>query len=61
MEKTLSEIIDRDERDTSRPIAPLNPASDATIIDTDRKPLVEVISEAIRLVKERLDERCFDG
>ncbi|MGB2982951.1 MAG: (d)CMP kinase [Candidatus Bipolaricaulia bacterium] len=61
VEKTLSEIMVRDERDTSRPIAPLNPASDATIIDTDRKPLVEVISEAIRLVKERLDERCFDG
>jgi len=59
--ETLNEILIRDERDSTRPIAPLNPASDATIIDTDRKPLVEVISEAIHLVKERLDEHCFGG
>jgi cytidylate kinase len=61
VEETLSEILIRDERDSTRPIAPLNPAPDATIIDTDRKPLAEVISEAIRLVKERLDGRCFGG
>jgi cytidylate kinase len=61
VEETLSEILIRDERDTTRPIAPLNPAADATIIDTDRKPLAEVISEAIHLVKERLDGRCFGG
>ena len=57
-ERTLSEIEIRDERDTSRAIGPLNAASDATIIDTDRKPLAEVISEAIHLVKERLQGRC---
>lgn len=61
VEETLNEILIRDERDSTRPIAPLNPASDATIIDTDRKPLVEVVSEAIHLVKERLDGRCFGG
>ncbi len=61
VEKTLREIVIRDERDSSRPIAPLNAASDATIINTDRKPLVEVISEALHLVKERLGERCFGG
>jgi cytidylate kinase len=61
VEKTLREIVIRDERDSSRPISPLNAASDATIIDTDRKPLVEVISEALHLVKERLGERCFGG
>jgi len=61
VEQTLSEILIRDERDSTRSIAPLNAASDATIIDTDRKPLAEVISEAIHLVKERLDGRCFGG
>lgn len=61
LDETLREILIRDERDSTRPIAPLNAASDATIIDTDRKPLAKVISEAIHLVKERLDERCFDG
>lgn len=51
---TLHEIITRDQRDRTRAIAPLNPASDATIINTDQKSLSEVISEAIALVEERL-------
>lgn len=51
---TLHEIITRDQRDRTRTIAPLNPASDATIINTDQKGLSEVISEAIALVEERL-------
>lgn len=59
VEATKREIETRDHRDSTRAIAPLNAASDATILDTDRKPLAEVISEAISLVKERLDERCF--
>ena len=59
VEATKREIERRDRRDSTRAIAPLNAASDATILDTDRKPLAEVISEAIRLVKERLDGRCF--
>ena len=61
VEEALREIVIRDDRDSSRAISPLNAASDATIIDTDRKPLVEVISEAIHLVKERLEGRCIDG
>jgi len=60
-ERTLREIIRRDERDSTREVAPLNPASDAAIIDTDRKTLTEVISEAIHLVKERLEGRWDDG
>ncbi|MCX6093985.1 MAG: (d)CMP kinase [Candidatus Bipolaricaulota bacterium] len=54
--RTLRELLVRDRRDSTRAIAPLNPASDATIIDTDRKTLAEVISEAVDLVKERLLE-----
>ncbi|MDD4903310.1 MAG: (d)CMP kinase [Candidatus Bipolaricaulis sp.] len=54
LERTLRDLVVRDRRDSTRTIAPLNPASDATIIDTDRKTLAEVISEAADLVKERL-------
>ena len=60
-ERTLREILARDHRDSTREISPLNAASDAIIIDTDRKPLTEVISEAVHLVKERLDERWHGG
>lgn len=54
---TLTDLVIRDERDQTRQIAPLNPACDAIIIDTDRKSLTEVISEAQDLVKERLGTR----
>ena len=54
LDSTLREIITRDTRDQTRTIAPLNPASDATIMLTDNKSLAEVISEAIALVEERL-------
>jgi len=54
---TLNGILTRDVRDRTRAISPLNPARDAIIIDTDRKSLAEVISEAIDLVKGRLGER----
>jgi len=53
-DRTLRELVDRDERDSTRAIAPLILASDATIIDTDRKTLEEVITEAQNLVKEQL-------
>jgi cytidylate kinase len=54
LSSTLREIRARDSRDSLRKLAPLNPAEDAIIIDTDQKSLAEVISEAIDLVKERL-------
>lgn len=60
-EEILRELIVRDERDSNRAVAPLNPASDATIIDTDQKTLAEVISEAQDLVKERLGRRWHGG
>ncbi len=48
------ELRVRDRRDSERAVAPLKPAADATIIETDRKSLKEVISEASILVRERL-------
>lgn len=55
---TLREIVARDERDSTRDIAPLNPARDATIMNTDQKSLEEVICEATDLVKEYLEGHC---
>jgi CMP/dCMP kinase len=54
---TLEQLRARDKRDSTRTIAPLNPASDATIINTDQKTLPEVISAASDLVKEHLKDR----
>jgi cytidylate kinase len=54
---TREQLRSRDERDSTRAIAPLNPAADATIIDTDQKTLTEVISAAAGLVKEHLNKR----
>ena len=59
--ETLEELTRRDDRDESREVAPLKPATDATIIDTDRKTLAEVISAASNLVRERLGRRCQGG
>lgn len=55
---TLREIVTRDERDSTRDIAPLNPARDAIIMNTDQKSLEEVICEATDLVKEYLEGHC---
>jgi cytidylate kinase len=57
VDSTLSGLRTRDERDSTRTLAPLNPACDATIIDTDRKTLPQVISAATDLVKEHLNKR----
>ncbi len=55
---TLREIVARDERDSTRDIAPLNPARDAIIMNTDQKSLEEVICEATDFVKEYLEGHC---
>ena len=55
LEEIERELTVRDKRDSERAVAPLKPATDATIIETDRKSLTEVISEASNLVKDRLE------
>ena len=50
------DLIVRDKRDSERAVAPLKPATDATIIETDRKSLKEVISEASNLVRDLLED-----
>jgi CMP/dCMP kinase len=54
--EVMREIALRDRRDSMRSISPLKAATNATIIDTDQKPLSEVISAAQNLVRDRLDD-----
>jgi cytidylate kinase len=55
LEEVERELTVRDKRDSERAIAPLKPAADATIIETDRKSLKEVITVASNLVRARLE------
>ena len=50
----LADIRARDERDSTRDLAPLRPADDAMVLDTSELGLDEAVAEAIRLVEERL-------
>lgn len=55
LHQVMQEIDRRDQRDSERTIAPLKAAPDANIINTDQKPLEEVISAAINLVRDRFN------
>ncbi len=55
LEQVEQELMVRDKRDSERAVAPLKPATDATILHTDQKALEEVISEASNLVRDRLE------
>ncbi len=50
----LREIVARDTRDASRPVAPLKPADDAVVIDTTGTPIDEVVARVLALVPEHL-------
>lgn len=55
---SLAEVVDelakRDARDTERLHAPLKPAEDAVLIDTTGLTIVQVFSNVLKLVDERL-------
>ena len=50
--ETLAEIRERDERDSTRPIAPLRPADDATVLDTSDLELDEVVDRLERIARQ---------
>lgn len=50
----LADIRARDERDTTREVAPLKQAPDAILLDTSALDVDGAIAEALRLVEERL-------
>jgi CMP/dCMP kinase len=56
------EVIERDERDSSRPVAPLCQASDAELLDSsslDIQQVVEAIVSRVREVEERLRQKRY--
>jgi len=52
-EEVLQSILRRDRIDSTRIYAPLKPAADAVIIDTDGKTIEEVLEETLAIVKPR--------
>lgn len=53
-ERLLAEIVERDERDRNRPIAPLVPAVDALILDSTSMSIEQVIEKALHYAREKL-------
>jgi CMP/dCMP kinase len=56
LETVLHDMSLRDDRDAARPIAPMKPAPDATVIDTTGMSLDEVVDYLEREVLDRLGE-----
>jgi cytidylate kinase len=54
VEDVLADIRARDERDSTRDVAPLRQAADALLLDTSDLDIAGAIAAAIRLVEERL-------
>jgi len=51
--RLLEDIRERDERDSQRAVAPLQPAPDAEILDTNLLGIAEVEDRVMRLARER--------
>ena len=58
-EEVLASLRERDERDSSRSIAPLVPAADAQIVDTTELGIEEVIEQILERVASKLN--CAAG
>jgi cytidylate kinase len=52
--QVLSEVIERDKRDSERATAPLKPAPDALVLDTSEMTIEQAVALAIATVQERL-------
>ncbi|MGC4088688.1 MAG: (d)CMP kinase [Polyangiaceae bacterium] len=57
LEQVMSEVVERDKRDSSRPVAPLKQAADAIVVDSSELGIEQVatlIVEHVRDVERRL-------
>jgi cytidylate kinase len=52
-EEVLADVRARDERDSTRAVAPLKQAPDALLLDTSELTVEQAIAEAVRMVEER--------
>lgn len=53
-ESVLADVLQRDENDRSRPIAPLRQAEDAVLVDTTECDLEESYQLLLRTIRERM-------
>lgn len=51
----LYELKERDERDSQRAVSPLKPAKDASILDTSKLTIDEVVGRVLKLARASLD------
>ena len=52
-ERVLEGMRRRDMLDASREVAPMAPAADAVVLDTDGRPPPDVVADILRLARER--------
>ena len=60
----ISEVNERDRRDSSRPIAPLTQAEDAVVVDSsalDIEAVVDLIARAVKAIEVRMSASSRDG
>ena len=55
LEDVLADVRVRDQRDSTREVAPLKRAPDAVLLDTTELTVEQAVAEAIRLVEEQLE------
>jgi cytidylate kinase len=53
LEETHREMVERDERDSKRAVAPLLQAEDAVLVDSSGRTLEEVVAEMVAVVRQR--------
>ena len=54
--QVLTEMKERDARDSERSTAPLKPAKDAVVFDTSEMSVDQAVAKAIRLIESRLGD-----
>ena len=54
--QTLREIIERDERDAGRDVAPMKPAEDAVLVDSSTQTIEQVVDSLATIVEARTAE-----
>jgi cytidylate kinase len=50
----VAQVNERDQRDRTRPVAPLRPAEDATVMDSTTMTIDEVVEAILAVARERL-------
>ncbi len=52
-EEIVAELAERDQRDATRAVAPMRPAEDAIVVDTDGRSIEDVVETVVAIVRQR--------